>query len=125
MSEKVTILYVDDEPTNLILFEINFRKKYNILSAESGTEGLNKLKGNTDIIIVISDMNMPGMNGLEFIQEAKESHEFVAYFILSGYDMNDEIKRALDSKLILEYFTKPFNKNKIEKAIEDYINAVK
>lgn len=121
MSKKVTILYVDDEPTNLLLFEINFKNNYNVISAESGTEGLKKLEGNEDIIIVISDMNMPGMNGVEFIRNAKESHESIAYFILSGYDLTAEIKQALDSKLINAYFSKPFDKSTIEKAIEDFV----
>lgn len=124
MSKKVTILYVDDEPTNLLLFEINFSRNYNVLSAESGIEGLKKLEGNEDIIIVISDMNMPGMNGVEFIQKAKESHEHVAYFILSGYDLTHDIKNALDTKLIHEYFSKPFNKDKIDKAIQGFIDNV-
>jgi two-component system, response regulator, stage 0 sporulation protein F len=46
MDEKITLLYVDDESLNRMLFEINFKKKFNVLTAESGDEGLKQLKVN-------------------------------------------------------------------------------
>jgi len=121
MNKHVTLLYVDDEPLNLLLFEINFKKKYRVITATSGFEGLEKLQGNHDIIIVISDMKMPGMNGLEFITEARKLFHKNAYFILTAFDINNEIQAALDSKLIHRCFSKPFNIQEIDKAIEAFI----
>ena len=122
---NVTLLYVDDEPINLKLFEINFKKKYRVLTAESGLEGLKKLENNTDIIVVISDMRMPGMNGIEFVRKAKEQFVNIAYFILTDFEYNDEISKALEEKIILEYFRKPFNLMQIEQAIEKAIAQIK
>jgi two-component system response regulator (stage 0 sporulation protein F) len=70
--KDITILYVDDEQVNLRIFEINFRKRYNVITAVSGEQGLEKLEENGDIIVVVSDMKMPGMNGIEFIKKARE-----------------------------------------------------
>lgn len=121
MTRNVTLLYVDDEPINLALFEINFKKKYHVVTAESGLEGLEKLKGNQDIIVVISDMKMPGMNGIEFIRKAKAQFNNIAYFILTAFDINKEIKEALDERLINKYFNKPFNMQEIDSAIQGFL----
>jgi two-component system, response regulator, stage 0 sporulation protein F len=118
---KITILYIDDEPLNLMIFEEIFSENYNILLAQSGIDGLNLLKSNKDIQVVISDMKMPGMNGLEFIINAKEEYPEYAYFILSGYNITPEIAKAIDNKLILDYFIKPLNIEKIESSLKKVI----
>ena len=108
MSKKTTILYVDDEPTNLMLFEQLFKTKYQVLTAESGYKGLKLLTQRPDIHVIISDMKMPGMNGLEFIQESKKLYPSILYFILTGYEITEEIQESLENGLISKYFQKPF-----------------
>lgn len=117
MDKKNTILYVDDEPINLKLFEINFQKKFTVLTALSGNKGLDVIKNNISIDVVISDMKMPGMNGIEFIKKAKSDYPTIKYFILTGYDITEEIADALNEKLILKYFRKPFDMKEIEESI--------
>lgn len=124
MQENVTILYVDDEPINLSIFELNFNKKYNVVTANDGNEGLEKLTGNEDIIVVISDMRMPKMNGLEFISYAKKTHPNIAYFILTGFSITDEISTALNNNLIHSYFKKPFEMEEIDNEIKKYIKSL-
>ncbi len=121
MDEKITILYVDDEPLNLKLFEINLKKKFNILTAESGAEGLEQLKTNPQIAVVISDMKMPGMNGVEFIRLAKKDFPHIRFFILTGFDITEEIADALNERLIHKYFRKPFNMKEIEDSILEFL----
>lgn len=117
MNDKITLLYVDDEPINLKLFELNFRKKFNVLTAESGSQGYELLKQNPHTIVVISDMKMPGMNGIEFIKLAKKDFPKISYFILTGFDITEEIADALNERLIHKYFRKPFNLREIETSI--------
>lgn len=125
-SPKITILYVDDEESNLFVFEKMFETKYKVLTAHSGKEGLEQLEGHsTDIIVVISDMRMPLMNGVEFIRKAKDTYTNIAYFILTGFDFNDEIEEALKSHLIHKFFTKPFEMKEIELAISEAIEEFK
>jgi len=121
MSKKEKILYIDDEEMNLKLFVINFSKKYEVITGFSGFDGLNCLELHPDIQVVLSDMKMPYMNGLEFIAKAREKHIDKKYFILTGYDTTEEIKNAIKSKLILKYFSKPFNITEIEAAIDKVI----
>ena len=121
MKDNITLLYVDDEPINLTVFELNFKNTYSVITATSGEEGLLKLEGNKNIIVVISDMKMPGMNGIEFIKKAKESFLNIAYFILTGFDITDEISDALENNLIQKYFRKPFDVKEISEAIENAI----
>jgi len=116
----ITILYVDDEDVNLFLFERTFESTYKVLTARSGDEGLEKLHAhNGEIIVVISDMRMPEMNGIEFITQAKNEFENIAYFILTGFAHNDEIDTALKSGLIRKFFTKPYEISEIETAIDE------
>lgn len=121
MEEKVTLLYVDDEELNLKLFEINFRKKFNVLTADCGEEGLELLKLNPQTLIVISDMKMPGMNGIEFIRLAKKDFPDISYYILTGFDITEEIADALNERLINKYFRKPFDMKEIEESIMEFL----
>jgi two-component system response regulator (stage 0 sporulation protein F) len=125
MSEKITILYVDDEPTNVLLFKVNFQRKYNVITALSGFEGLEKLRAHSEILIVISDMKMPGISGLEFIRLAKIDFPNIIYFILTGFDITPEIEEALSQKLIHKYYSKPFNIDEIEDSINLALNLRK
>ncbi len=111
--EKLKILYVDDEQINRQLFEMNFGKKYEVLIAEETLGALELLDKNQDIKVVLSDMKMPGMNGIEFIRLAKKKYPKLKYSILTGYDISDEIQDALDQELIFQYFRKPFQKELI------------
>jgi two-component system response regulator (stage 0 sporulation protein F) len=117
MNNPATLLYVDDEPLNLQLFVFNFKHKFDVKTAESGHDGLEILKSDPSVSIIISDMKMPGMNGIEFIQKAKQHSPGIVCFILTGFDITDEILFALKEKLINKYFRKPFSMTEIEKAI--------
>ena len=123
MDTKAKILYVDDEPINLTFFEINFSAKYKVYTALDGFKGLDLLDKELDIFLIISDMKMPGMNGIEFIKKAKEKYPSKKYYILTGFEITKEIQEALDTKLILKYFRKPFNIKEIGSVIEDALNA--
>ena len=120
MSEKPTILYVDDEEANLLIFRVSFEGEREILLASSPEEGLAKLAENKERIqAVISDMHMPRMNGVEFVKRAQETVKDIPYFILSGYAFNEEIDNALKRKKIKNFFTKPFDKEEIERNLRE------
>ncbi len=125
-SKKISILCVDDEEPNLFLFKVIFEKKYEVLTASCGAEGLEILRNSgNEVVAVFSDMRMPNMSGLEFIKIAKEEYAHIGYFILSGYNSNAEIEQAVRQKLIRRFFTKPFNTEEIENCIEDLRNENK
>ncbi len=110
MEKQITILYVDDEDINLFLFERSFSSTYKVITANSGEEGLKKLEQSAhDIIVVITDMRMPGMDGIEFIRKAKEKFNNIAYYVLTAFNHSVEIDKAIEDKLIDKFFTKPFD----------------
>ncbi|MFZ5939592.1 MAG: response regulator [Bacteroidota bacterium] len=121
MTQKAKILYIDDEQVNLLLFQINFSEYYEVLTGSDGKTGLEILEKNPDIRVVISDMKMPGMNGIEFIRSAAQRFQGIVFYILTGYDINEEISSALSSGLISGYFMKPFNLMEIRNGIDTVV----
>jgi two-component system, response regulator, stage 0 sporulation protein F len=117
MKERLKLIYVDDEEMNRQLFRLLFEKKYEVITAESGVIALTLLENHPDIVAVISDMKMPTMSGIEFIQKARIKFPYIKFFILTGYDITAEIQEALKTNLILNKFRKPFNFNEIDHAI--------
>jgi len=118
MNAKPKVLYVDDEELNLLIFEKLLEDDYEVIKAESGEEALEILEKQSDIVNIITDLNMPLMSGLEFINEAKSRFENKKYYMLTGYAINDEMQEALDSKLIIQFWTKPAEFDKIDKALK-------
>lgn len=112
------VLYVDDERLNLMLFEAHLDKRYKVLTADSGEDGLAILKENSGIRVVVSDMKMPQMNGIEFIKLALEIAPDTSFYILTGFEITKEIQQALDEGLIRKYFKKPFNIKEISAEID-------
>jgi len=112
------ILYVDDEPINVELFRLNFEKEYKVFTALSAIEGLELMKDD-DINVIISDLKMPVMNGMEFIEEIKRSSPKKICLILTAYTEPDIIIKGLNEETVFRYMVKPWKKNDLKKAIED------
>jgi two-component system, response regulator, stage 0 sporulation protein F len=119
MRQNLKILYVDDEPINLILFRSVFKAHFLIHTAESGKSGMKILDENENIDVVISDMRMPGMDGLAFISKARELYPSVIFFILTGYEVTPEIQSSIDSGLVCKCFQKPLNIKEITDSISE------
>ncbi|HCT52271.1 MAG TPA: histidine kinase, partial [Balneola sp.] len=86
-------------------------------------KGLEILKEDASFDVVISDMKMPGMNGLEFIKRAKEFYINCPYLILSGYHKIPEIEEALEEGFISNFLQKPFEVEEITAIIHKEIEA--
>ncbi len=119
---NISILYVDDEEINLLLFERFFGERYQVYTAGSGREGLQMLEQHDgEIDVTISDMRMPEMTGVEFIEHANSKYPKIAYFILTGFAFGEEIEEAIRSKMIHQSFSKPLDVKQIESAISEAI----
>lgn len=111
MSDKsLTILYVDDEEVNLFLFQRMFESRFNVLTANGAEGALALLNAHPDSIdAVISDMRMPGMDGLTFIRLARELFPNTGFYLLTAYLNSPEIEKAIEDKIIRKAFTKPLD----------------
>ena len=87
----MTILIVDDERDAELLFRQRFRKELrggalNLVFAFSGEEALSYFSSDSaDAVLVLSDINMPGMNGLDLLQHIKSSRPDLPVFMVTAY----------------------------------------
>ncbi|MBU3911084.1 MAG: response regulator [Candidatus Omnitrophica bacterium] len=107
MSKK--ILIVDDEKNTVLALKDIFESKgYTVLAAFSGKEALKLLDhGRLDLILL--DIEMPDMNGIELLKVVKKRHSSIKTVILTGY--LDEYKKKIDKIGCDAYLNKPFSIN--------------
>ena len=114
------VMIVDDEPTSLGHIRTILEKKcadYEILAtAENGAEALEKIqKQQPDI--VISDIKMPVMDGIELVSRIKKEYPEVLSVIVSGYQDFDYAKSAIQSS-VCDYLLKPLNPTDMQKLMQ-------
>jgi len=109
----VRVLVVDDEPDVEALFRQQFRREvrqglYLLDFALSGEAALNKLDGcvGEEIILLVSDINMPGMSGLDLLPKVKERRPDLPVFMISAYGDAERVQTALD-RGASKFMTKP------------------
>ena len=110
---SVSILVVDDEPDVALLFRQHFRREarqgtYVLHFAASGEEALDRLAGQIEpeLIVILSDINMPGMDGLTLLGEIKKRFPELPVMMVTAYG-DDERRRRADDLGAAEFLTKP------------------
>ena len=113
----MNIVIVDDERDVKALFEQRFRREVRqgllqLHFAFSGEEALALLshRGVADIVLILSDINMPGMNGLELLKVVKEQYPRLKVYMITAYDDADSRQRAVEYGCD-DYLTKPIDFN--------------
>jgi len=117
--ELPRILYVDDEVINLELLQLTFMNDFKVITAKSAREGLNKLAGDPEIHVVISDLKMPEMNGLDFIKVVKRQDPGKVCMLLTGFMESDVMLEGFNKELIFRYLMKPWKKEQLKETILD------
>ncbi|MDJ0715622.1 MAG: response regulator [Prochloraceae cyanobacterium] len=112
------ILVVDDEPDLEVLLRQKFRKKIKqkeleLVFACNGVEALEKLSDRPDIDIILTDINMPQMDGLTLLEKLKELHPLLKAVIISGYGDMQNIRKAMNLGAF-DFLTKPLNFQDLE-----------
>jgi len=113
MKDLPRILYVDDEEINLELLQLTFMKELHVLTALSAKDGLQILDQNPDIHVLISDLKMPNMNGLEFIKEVKKRDDSKVCLLLTAYLESEIMLEGFNKELIFRYLMKPWNREEL------------
>jgi len=125
MTENVTILCVDDEANVLkSLKRLFLDEDYEILTAESGKEGLAILEQHEPVQVVISDYRMPEMDGVAFFKEVHERWPDTVRIVLSGYADTAAVVAAINEGQVYKFIPKPWNDDELKvaiaKAVERY-----
>lgn len=112
------VLVVDDSKLIHKMFEVMLRS-YSLVHAMDGREGLERLHEHPDIDLVLLDINMPSMNGFEFLDEVKGSEAFrkVPVVIVSTEGKDQDTLRGLQAGAAA-YIKKPFRNDEILELIE-------
>ncbi len=119
MSEKV--LFVDDETFVLESFRRNLRKFVKMETANSGEKGLELIATQGPFAVVVSDLRMPGMNGVQFLSRVKELSPETTRILLTGQaDLEDAIA-VINEGQIFRFLTKPCGPESLKAAITDGI----
>ena len=117
------ILVVDDSAALHQIYQITLvRYKCPVLSALNGQEGLNQLASNPDVDLLIVDMHMPRMNGLNFIKRVKEQEAFKNIPIIAVMSKGQEKEWQEALQLAEGLLIKPFTSTEIHAAVANIIS---
>ncbi len=117
IDNRIRVLFVDDEESNLKAFKSTFRRDMDVLLAMSGREALEILERET-VHVIISDQRMPGMTGDTFLAVAKERHPKAMRMLLTGYADLEAVVSAVNQGGIYAYATKPWDENDLRLRIQ-------
>ena len=122
------ILVVDDEPDLERLIQQKFRRQIHagavsFLFARDGVEALAALEANHDVDMVVTDINMPRMDGLSLLQKLQESEEQLSTIVVSAYGDMSNIRTAMN-RGAFDFLTKPIDFRDLETTITKTIRQV-
>lgn len=122
------ILVVDDETDLEVLIKQKFRKQireqeYLFSFATDGNDALNKIEHDPDIEIVLSDINMPGMDGLTLVGKLNDSNPLIKSIIVSAYGDMENIRTAMN-RGAYDFLCKPVNFEDLDVTIQKTIRYV-
>jgi len=123
------ILVVDDETDLEVLIKQKFRQKirehkYEFVFAINGKHALEQLELNADVDVVLSDINMPEMDGLTLLSKINEQNTLMKAVIVSAYGDMENIRTAMN-RGAFDFVTKPVNFEDLELTMEKTINHVR
>jgi CheY-like chemotaxis protein len=122
-------LVVDDEKDVELLFKQKFRReirsgKIELVFAFSGEEALSILndKQPPDVVYVFSDINMPGMSGLQLLETIKKKYPSIRVSMISAYGDDENYQKAKETGA-KEFFTKPIDFESLRAEILEIVNS--
>lgn len=118
MKGKPTILVVDDEKGVSELFHRILKEdEYTVLTANSGKEALELVEKKSPDLVIL-DLKLPDMNGIQVLHRLKKINENIEVIIITGYGTIKTARMAMRLKAY-DYITKPFDINYIKALIKD------
>lgn len=119
---KINILFVDDEPVNLLAFKSGFRRDYNVTTETTGKEALERMQ-EREFQIVISDQRMPDMKGVELLATVADEFPAAVRILLTGFADIEAVIDAINKGKVYSYVTKPWNSEELRQVIENATTA--
>jgi serine/threonine protein kinase/class 3 adenylate cyclase len=119
--QVIRVLFLDDEPDMQLLLERRFRSQlrdgsYELHFATDGQAGLDTLRQRPDIDVVLTDLNMPGMDGLTFLSHLPSVNPLVKAVVVTAYNDMDNIRTAMNHGAF-DFLCKPIDFNDLQRTI--------
>jgi len=111
------ILCVDDDPSVLAAFQRGLRKQFHIETAQSGEQALAAIRKNGPYAVIVSDMRMPGMDGVQLLAKVKAIARDTVRIMLTGNADQATAIEAVNEGNIFRFLTKPCDAEKLAKAL--------
>ena len=119
---KVRILVVDDEPSMREMLSIVLRRDgYDVLVAENGRDAIDQLR-RTNIDLLLSDIKMPDITGVDMLRAAKEINRDIVAFMMTAYASASTAVEAMRLGAV-DYFTKPFSMDELRLKIRQHLET--
>jgi PAS domain S-box-containing protein len=126
MNEQINVLYVEDDDLTRESFYGILKKRYfsNVFCASNGTEGLRLYKENAgDIDLVISDIAMPDLNGVDMVEKLKKINPDLCVILTSGQDSKSELIKAIELG-VNRFILKPIDYYDLDKSLMSVIRHI-
>lgn len=116
-----TILLVDDEPNVLAAYRRELRDRFNLLTADGGRAALEQVDRHDSIAVVVSDMHMPEMNGVELLAEVKRRMPDTFRIMLTGCNDQQTAIAAINQGSVHRFHNKPCASSDLARSIDSGI----
>jgi two-component system, chemotaxis family, chemotaxis protein CheY len=116
--QQTKILIIDDHDAVRLLLGLTLKDKYNVITKRDGIDGMAWLAAGNIPDLIILDMQMPRLNGLDFLKQLRSSGMFklIPVLLVSANDNEHEITESFDLGII-DFISKPFNPVKLKEKI--------
>lgn len=118
MPPSRSVLFVDDDPGVLAGFGRTLRKQFTVRTAASGPEALAVLRQDGPFGVIVADMHMPGMDGLELLQAVKASSPDTVRIMLTGSHDQGTAINAINGGQIFRFLTKPCQSEVVAQVVD-------
>jgi two-component system sensor histidine kinase/response regulator len=114
------VLFVDDEPENLAVFEAACAGRFSVLTATTGVEALEIMRS-TDVAVLLADQRMPVMSGLELLEHARRRFPEVVRMLVTAYSDLQTAVGAINRGQVRRYLKKPWDHDELISTLSEAV----
>ncbi|WDI31145.1 hybrid sensor histidine kinase/response regulator [Hyphococcus flavus] len=121
-SQPDKILLVDDEPKLISALRRRLSGEFSIVTANSGAEALQVIDNDPHIAVIVADMQMPGMNGIELLKHVKEKAPSIRRLMLTGNSDQETAVAAVNEGRVMRFMRKPCDHETLKSALREALD---
>jgi PAS domain S-box-containing protein len=120
LNKEITILIAEDQFINFLYLKALFENlNYNVIHAKNGQLAVDSVLNNNSIDLVLMDIGMPVMNGLEATKKIRETNKTIPIIAITGYAMAEDQQKTVDAEFN-DYLTKPISEKTLFEVLNKY-----